>query len=185
MDKQTEISIKNKWKYIISPFTDRFPIAGVCCLVTSHCPPHFQMFITLETINKSMARAAGPDSFRGKGESGPLTQEVELNWDVTAISNASAGRFKGVGLFKVCAEINLVRVKGSKTFLTVRITRLPQGSKNLLTHVIVRVWLYNTEIPCNGRNNPNQDYLGIFCNSSLNPINELQRYAGVCVAVNV
>lgn len=69
MDQQTEISIKNKWKYLISPFTDWFYIARVCCLVTSHCPAHFKMLISSETINKSMAWVARADCFRGKRES--------------------------------------------------------------------------------------------------------------------
>lgn len=80
MDKQTETSIKNKWKY--SPFTDWFYIVRVCCLVTSHCPPHFQMLISSETINKSMARAAGPDCFRGKRESVVLLSR-KWNWTGT------------------------------------------------------------------------------------------------------
>lgn len=69
-NKQTETSIKNKWKYLISPFTDWIYIAGVCCLVTSHCPAHFQMLIRSETINKSMAVGCQAWLFPGdKGES--------------------------------------------------------------------------------------------------------------------
>lgn len=43
--KQTQTSIKNKWKYLISPFTDWIYIARVCCLVTSHCPAHFNCWL--------------------------------------------------------------------------------------------------------------------------------------------
>lgn len=102
-NKQTETSIKNKWKYLISPLTDWIYIARVCCLVTSHCPAHFQMLIRSETINKSMAAGCQTWLFPGdEGERGVGTLvcsgEVDLNRDVTAISNTSVGLFKGIGL---------------------------------------------------------------------------------------
>ena len=93
MEQQTETSIKNKWKYLISPFTDWIYIAGVCCLVTSHCPAHFQMLISLETINKSMAVGFQAWLFPGEKAAawsswvGTLvcSEEMDLNRNVTAI----------------------------------------------------------------------------------------------------
>lgn len=43
-----------------------FSFHTVCCLVTSHCPAHFKVLISLETMNKSMACFARADGFWGK-----------------------------------------------------------------------------------------------------------------------
>lgn len=94
-NKQTETSIKTKWKNLISLLTDWISIAPVCCLVTSHCPAHFQMLIRWETINKSMAAGCWPDCFRGEREVGPLVcREVDLNRTQTPQHGFQGRRFR-------------------------------------------------------------------------------------------
>lgn len=118
-NKQTETSINTKWKNLISLLTDWISIAPVCCLVTSHCPAHFQMLIRWETINKSMAAGCWPDCFRGEREVGPLVcREVDLNRDVMTVSNTSAGFSRAEVSFHKCDGINksVVIVRGWKIF---------------------------------------------------------------------